>query len=97
MTRSRPISVISVNQWSDFSPRCSPCLCASVVGFLITRSRAITGSPDLPPLFPHGCPTTTIDSGPPPVAEVEIKAVVVLAAVMFAFNTDTVFDPLFAT
>ena len=48
-------------------------------------------------LLPHGCPTTTIDSGPPPVEEVEIKAVVTLAEVMFAFKTDTVFDPLFAT
>jgi hypothetical protein len=47
--------------------------------------------------FSHGCPTTTIDSGPPPVGEVEIKAVVVFAAVMFAFNTDTVLDPLLAT
>jgi len=46
---------------------------------------------------PHGCPTTTIDSGPPPVGEVEIRAVVVFAAVMFAFKTDTVLDPLFAT
>src|ERR1051326_2469703 len=45
----------------------------------------------------YGCPTTTIDSGPPPVGEVAIKAVVVFAAVMFAFKTETVLDPLFAT
>ena len=64
--------------------------------FPITRSRAITRSPDRV-RSPHGCPTTTIDAGPPPVGDVEIKAGVVFAAVMFAFNTDTVLDPLLAT
>src|SRR5689334_9180782 len=48
-------------------------------------------------LLPYGCPTTTIDSGLPPVGEVDIKAVVALAAVIFAFKTATVLDPLLAT
>ena len=62
-----------------------------------TKSHPLIANCYLLIAFSHGCPTTTIDSGPPPVGEVEIKAVVVFAAVMFAFNTDTVLDPLFAT
>jgi hypothetical protein len=41
--------------------------------------------------------TTTIDSGPDPVATELINAVVKLVAVMFALNADTVLDPLLAT
>jgi hypothetical protein len=47
--------------------------------------------------FPHGCATTTIDSGADPVATNEIMAEFTLAEVMLALNAVTVLAPLLAT
>lgn len=46
---------------------------------------------------PHGCPTTTIDSGAATVATAEMNTELTFAAVILALNADTVLTPLFAT